>query len=112
MWLHFTNDDGIDIETYVMDRLAVGDTIYVQDRDDASKWQLYEVSSAVTDSGDYATIPITWRTGGSVLLANDAVIVQRESAAPDLGTAAYINIHVGTTAPSSPAVGDVWVDTT
>lgn len=28
-----------------------------------------------------------------------------------LGTAAQINIHVGTTAPSSPAVGDLWVDT-
>ena len=31
-----------------------------------SKWQLYEVSSAITDSGVYATMPVTWRTGGSV----------------------------------------------
>jgi hypothetical protein len=29
----------------------------------------------------------------------------------DAGTAAARNIHVGTTAPSSPAVNDVWIDT-
>lgn len=28
-----------------------------------------------------------------------------------LGTAALINLSVGTTPPSSPAVGDLWVDT-
>jgi hypothetical protein len=27
------------------------------------------------------------------------------------GTAAALNIHVGTTAPPSPSVGDVWIDT-
>jgi hypothetical protein len=30
---------------------------------------------------------------------------------PALGTAATKNIHVGTTAPASPAEGDLWVDT-
>ena len=28
-----------------------------------------------------------------------------------LGTAALVNLSVGTVAPSSPAVGDLWVDT-
>jgi len=28
-----------------------------------------------------------------------------------LGTAATVNLHVGPTAPSSPSVGDLWVDT-
>lgn len=28
-----------------------------------------------------------------------------------LGTAATVNLHVGTTPPPSPAVGDLWVDT-
>jgi len=112
MWLHFTNNDGINIENYVMDRVAVGDTLYIQDRNDATQWQLYEVTGAVTDSGDYATIPIAWRTGGSSLVTNEQVVIQREGAGLVLGTAAYINIHVGTSAPSSPAVGDVWIDTT
>lgn len=125
MWLHFTNDDGIDIKNYVMDRLQAGNTIYVQDRDEASKWQLYEVTSAITDSGVYATIPITWRTGGATLTANEPVVLMREGAdvpatvdwaditgKPAFGTAALVNIHVGGTAPVSPVVGDVWIDTT
>jgi hypothetical protein len=28
-----------------------------------------------------------------------------------LGTASTVNLHVGTTPPASPAVGDLWVDT-
>jgi hypothetical protein len=112
MWLHFTNNDGINIENYVMDRVAAGDTLYIQDRNDATQWQLYEVTGAVTDSGDYATIPIAWRTGGSSLVTNEQVVIQREATGIALGTAAYINIHVGTSAPSTPAVGDIWIDTT
>lgn len=112
MWLHFTNNDGINIENYVMDRLQAGDTLYIQDRNDASQWQLYEVSSAVTDSGDYATIPVTWRTGGSSLVANEQVIIQREGTGLALGTAAYLNLHIGSTAPVGPAVNDLWLDTT
>jgi hypothetical protein len=27
------------------------------------------------------------------------------------GTAAFKNLHVGTTAPASPAEGDIWIDT-
>jgi len=112
MWLHFTNNDGINIENYVMDRLAAGDTLYIQDRNDATQWQLYEVTGAVTDSGDYATIPIAWRTGGSALVTNEQVVIQREATGIALGTAAYINIHVGSSPPGSPAVNDVWIDTT
>jgi len=91
---------------------AVGDTLYIQDRNDATQWQLYEVTGAVTDSGDYATIPIAWRTGGSALVTNEQVVIQREATGIALGTAAYINIHVGSSPPGSPAVGDVWIDTT
>ncbi len=30
---------------------------------------------------------------------------------PTLGTAAAKNVHVGTSAPGSPAEGDIWIDT-
>lgn len=106
MWLHYTNNDGIDIRNYVNDRVRQSDTLYVQDRNDASKWQLYEVSAPITDSGVYATVPVTWRTGGSVLLANDEIIITRETAAQ------LVNITVGPTPPASPGINDIWVDTT
>ena len=37
---------------------------------------------------------------------------QASSTITGLGTAAARNIHVGTSAPSSPAINDIWIDTT
>lgn len=48
-------------------------------------------------------------TAGRALLTAADASAQRTSLG--LGTAATKNIHVGTTAPVSPAVGDLWVDT-
>lgn len=36
---------------------------------------------------------------------------QTLSTISDAGTAAALNIHVGTTAPVSPSIGDIWIDT-
>jgi hypothetical protein len=51
---------------------------------------------------------------GTVELANGGTGATTASAARanlGLGTAAVRNLHVGTTPPSSPAAGDLWVDT-
>jgi hypothetical protein len=196
LWFNYTNYDGVDTKTYFAQRVKVGDTFYFQDRDDATKWQLYELNAAYTDAGAYATMPVTWRAGGATIGAA-RIIVSREGAsvsnpigeAPTdgkpyvrksanwddftddmaakldasaytaadvltkiktvdgaasgldadlldaqdgayylaranhtgtqasttitgLGTAAVRNLHVGTTAPGSPATGDLWVNTT
>jgi len=82
MYLHFTNDDGIDIRTYVLDRVKAGDTLYIQQRNDASKWRLYEVASAITDNTTYATIPIIYRVGGAALVGNSQTVIMREGVDP------------------------------
>jgi hypothetical protein len=127
-YLSFTTEDGVDLETYFAQRIQVGDIMYVQDRDDPTKWQLYEVSGAYTDSGTYASIPVVWMAGGAAL-TGQRVVVSRESAgavapvgeAPNDGIlyarkntawAALPNITVASSAPGSPAVNDVWIDTT
>lgn len=78
-YISYVTEDGVDLKTYFTQRIKQGDTIYIQDRDDVSKWQLYEVNTAFTDSGTYATIPVTWKAGGSALTAQ-RVVVSRESA--------------------------------
>lgn len=54
-------------------------------------------------------------TLGAITAAGRALIDDADAPAQratlGLGTAAVRNIHVGTSAPSSPAVGDLWVDT-
>jgi hypothetical protein len=128
LWFNYTNYDGVDTKTYFAQRVKVGDTFYFQDRDDATKWQLYELNSAYTDSGAYATMPVTWRAGGTTIGAA-RIIVSREGAsvsspigeAPtdgrqygrqSTGWTAIPKMTVASSAPSSPAVNDIWIDTT
>lgn len=53
---------------------------------------------------------ITCTAAGRALLDDASAADQRATLA--LGTASTKNIHIATTAPSSPAVNDLWVDTT
>jgi hypothetical protein len=130
VYLHYTTNDtnAVNLKNYFTQRIKVGDTFYFQDKDDITKWQLFVLNAAFTDNGTYATLPVTWNAGGNPLTAAK-IIVSREAAsvaspigeAPANGVlyarkntawAAIPNITVASTAPSSPAVNDVWIDTT
>jgi hypothetical protein len=130
IWFNYTTNDAVavNLKTYFINRVHVGDTFYFQDKDDITKWQLYELNAAYTDSGNYATLPVTWRAGGNQITAA-RIIVSREGAsvaspigeAPNdgqryarasLGWTAIPKITVSSTAPSSPSVNDLWVNTT
>jgi hypothetical protein len=52
-------------------------------------------------------------TGLDTALAGKAPTVHTHTVSQitDIKTGASVNIHVGTTAPGSPAAGDLWVDT-
>jgi len=79
LYLNYTNEDGIDLKTFYAQRVKTGDTLYIQDRDEASKWQLYEITGAFTDNTTYASIPVVWKAGGAALTAQ-RVVITREGA--------------------------------
>jgi hypothetical protein len=81
IWFHYTTNDtnAVNLKTYWAQRVKAGDQFYFQDKDDPTKWQLYELNSAYTDSGTYATLAVTWKAGGSALTAA-RIIVTREGA--------------------------------
>lgn len=62
-----------------------------------------------------AGVVTTTKLGGDITTAGKALLDDADAAAQrttlGLGTAATRNISVGTTAPGSPAVNDLWVDT-
>jgi len=59
-----------------LDQLVPGAVIYVQDKDDGTKWARYEVSGAVVDAGTYRTIPVTYLDSAGVIANDEVVTVQ------------------------------------
>lgn len=102
VYAHYTSKDGVDLKTRLLAGTA-GDRLYIQDRDNSANYRVYELTGAPTDSTTYATINVVHRTGGGSLWANTEEIVAGFTAPP---------ITVASTAPSSPLVNDIWIDTT
>jgi len=77
---YITNDvNAINLKNYFLQRVHIGDTFYLQDKDLPTKWQLYELTGAFVDNSTYVTLPVTWKAGASPLTAA-RVIISRESA--------------------------------
>lgn len=78
IYLSVLNEDNVNLLTYLMQRVKVGDTLYIQSRVDTTKWQLYTVNGAIVDNTTYVTIPVVWVAGGSAL-TNQRCVISRES---------------------------------
>ena len=79
IWLNYTTNDTIaaNLKTYFLDRIKVDDRFYIQDKDVPEKFQVFRLTSALIDSGTYATLPVAWVAGGSALTSG-RVIISRE----------------------------------
>jgi len=77
---YVTNDvNAINLKNYFLQRVHIGDTFYIQDKDAPTKWQLYKLTAAFIDNSTYVTLPVTWLSGASALTAA-RVIISRETA--------------------------------
>jgi hypothetical protein len=129
-YLHETNAVGVDI-TNALKIIAGGVKILVQDKTNAANVQYYVTSGAAVDNGAYFTIPVTWTstgsgtafTAGRVIFAGFGIGSNNMLEAPtdgvtygrrgsDASWQALPKITVASSAPSSPSVNDIWVDTT
>ena len=63
-YLHETNDDGVDVATFMALLMTEGSTAYIQDRTDADKYVLIELGTNV-DNGVYRTFQIASVLEGS-----------------------------------------------
>jgi len=79
--INYTTNDSIAVnnKTFFTSRVKVGDTFYFQDKDQVDKWKLYRLTSAFTDNGTYASMPVEFVAGGTDLSAA-RIIVSREGA--------------------------------
>jgi hypothetical protein len=109
IWLHDINAVSVDTSR-AMAMLRKGNTLLLQDKGNAANYQYYVVSGAITDAGTYTTIPVTWSSGGSPITAGRVMIGAFGLGISDEVVGGVITI--ASSAPSSPAVNDVWIDTT
>jgi hypothetical protein len=70
----YSTTDGIDIRTRLLLASTVGARLYVQDRDNSAQYHIFTVAGATVDNTTYATIPVTYVSGGSALTSGQAVL--------------------------------------
>lgn len=58
-----TTDNNIDVDIF-LSLLATSTPIVIQDKDDYTNYQIWEISSTPTDSGTYFSIPVTLTSSG------------------------------------------------
>lgn len=51
-----------------------GDSLYIQDRDDATRWARYDVTAPATKYGTYSTVPVVVTSSSGTNIANNAVV--------------------------------------
>ena len=54
-----------------------GGRVLLQDKDDGSKYQVYEIVGTGTDKGSYYEFAVIWRNGGTALPAGQRVLIGR-----------------------------------
>jgi hypothetical protein len=101
VYVNYTCREGADLKTRILAGTA-GDRLYIQNRVSSAAYRIYELTGAPTDNTTYATINVVHRTGSGAFGASEEIIAGFTS--PPL--------TIGSTAPSSPLVNDLWVDTT
>jgi hypothetical protein len=78
LWLSTTDAEGRDVEHYLdPDSKPVTSTpvaIYLQDKDDNTRWQRYDVNSVVITHDSHAEYDVTWGEGGNPLVAQRMVV--------------------------------------
>jgi microcystin-dependent protein len=71
VFVHETTWGGTDVSAVLDGKIKVGDEIYIQDRNDATKYAKYLISS-ISDQGAWRTYGVALETSGGVPPANNA----------------------------------------
>lgn len=74
IWMDRDQATGVSIGNLLV-LVKPGTVLYLQDKDDDSRWQQYELTAEPVDSGTYVAFPVTWTDGASPLAEQRVKIV-------------------------------------
>lgn len=77
IYIDYLTHLGNDLHTLLPLVTEAGDTIYLQDQDDATKYQVYTLTAdPVLNAGNtYITLPVSWDQGGGTPFAKNNVVI-------------------------------------
>lgn len=73
LYIDTVTQDGIDLSSFV-GRIAAGDTLHLQDKDDATVYQNWLIGAVVNETG-WITMPVTFVSSGGGNIANNKEII-------------------------------------
>jgi uncharacterized phiE125 gp8 family phage protein len=73
VWVRNITTDGTDVHLVLL-AIAVGSTIYLQDKNDHTLFAMLDTTGAPVDKVDYVELPVQWLGNGGALLNNQAVV--------------------------------------
>jgi hypothetical protein len=83
LWIMYSNSDGMDVREVIKTFGAEGECV-LQDWDDATRIERYNVTGPATDKGNYAELPVEWLSGGTSNIVGQKVVFAYRF--PGLGT--------------------------
>lgn len=97
----------------ILGALITGDKIYIQQKNDATKWLRVQISSTPTDNGTWWTIPVTYiNSGGTLFDNNELLTVAAVMTGAGGGGSGTVNTGAALKAAYYPSAGttvDDWV---
>jgi hypothetical protein len=75
LWASKSTSDAIDPTLMFTLWCVAGNHVGFQDANDSTKWQRYQIGGPVVDKGTYLEVPVSWLSGGGVLVNNAAMIM-------------------------------------
>lgn len=74
LYLHYVNQDGVDTANF-WQAFGTIQSVYIQDRDDATKWIRFNSAGPRVDHGTYVEIPITLDSSSPLPIPSQQVTV-------------------------------------
>jgi len=108
--VHKTTNLGTDASNFLMTKMSVGDELYIQQKDDSTRWARYTVKTAPVDNTTWVSIPVTWVKDGTTLPANNRPMLFSDLGSGGGGGGGVTEVVIG---PSTPVRNQqtIWVDT-
>jgi hypothetical protein len=105
MWIHDVSALSRDVRMFMLNKLKKDTLVYLQDKDDGSKWIEVKLTADCVGLSGYVEASVVYMDG-TVLNAGQRVLVSAVS--PSAGGAA---VAISDTAPVTPTVGQLWFET-